>query len=424
MNAPRPRTTLNIIFEDLNLLRKTSVFQTLIRMVTGRQDIANLKRNPLNLPEHFFTDLNERIEQASEMSPGGKVERDFSKAKFLRLCFHHASSILDMLKIPGEESDIGVRFQALGSLFSDNYNRPVLEDGEREIHLWILDSDGLNLTSDMLNRAGHITVRPVTPFFTLNREDILNDQTHKFHRPTVYLRNGGNQAGAYYEPGVSDHFILFLNPNLESIEYDTSEETKKMILEMFDRDTVTSVVGRNNALVDQPALSELVGISYLSSSRRPPYVAYIDSDEVKDLVREHLFSEPWDPTHITDIFYRDLSLDEFSQLADYSRTRREGSPNRMEEDFIAGAIYFRKHRALPKERLFYGQYRITPLSFEEIVQSTLLTKWSAQTPAGEAAVQCHWTRPNVCNAPIQINGQVEFCQNVVEGSLRCSDCGN
>ena len=424
MNAPRPRTTLNIIFEDLNLLRKTSVFQTLIRMVTGRQDIANLKKNPLNLPVRFFTDLNERIEQASEMSPGGEIERDFSKAKFLRLCFHHASSILDMLNIPNEETDIGVRFQALGPFFSKNYNRPVLEDGEREIHLWILDSDGLNLTSDMLNRAGHISVRPVRPFFTLNREDILNNQRHRLHRPTVYLRNGGNQAGAYSGPGATDHFILFLNPNLESIEYDTSEETKEMILEEFDRDTLTSVVGPNNALVDRPALSEVVGISYLSSSRRPPYVAYIDSDEVKDLVREHLFSEPWDPTHITDMFYRELSLEEFSQLADYSRTHGEGSPNRMEEDFIAGAIYFRKHQAFPNERLFYGRHRITPLSFEEIVQSTLLTKWSVQTTSGEAAVQYQWAEANVCNAPIQINGQVEFCQNVVEGSLRCSDCGN
>ena len=89
MNAPRPRTTLNIIFEDLTSFQNQCV-SNVDTYVTGRQDIANLKKNPLNLPVRFFTDLNERIEQASEMSPGGEIEQDFPKqSSFACATTHH-----------------------------------------------------------------------------------------------------------------------------------------------------------------------------------------------------------------------------------------------------------------------------------------------------------------------------------------------
>ena len=424
MNTPRPRTTLNIIFEDLNLLRKNDYFREIIRKVTQRENIANLMRNPLNLSKELFKATRETLEEVSEMSPGGQFERSFSKLKFLRACFRHALSVLDTIGFEDEDTDVGVRFHALDPFFRANYNRPVEELSERVIDLWILDSDGLNLTSEMLNRASHISVRPVKPFFEVKKQITLNENNQR-HKPILYIRNGGNQPVTFTNSEIKDHFVLFLNPNLESIEYDTSEDTKDIIINEFDKDTLTSSVG--NSIQDTPALSSLVGISYLSSSTSPStqqYVDFIDSDEVKHQIREYLFSRPWDPHRITDIFYRDVSLEQFSQLAHYTKSHGSASPNKMEEDFIAGAIYLKKHKAFQNESVFYGKYRTTPLSFEEIVRSTLFVKWSLQTQVGEDEVQCHWSQPNVCNAPVQVNGQVEFCQNLVEDSLRCSDCGN
>ena len=96
------------------------------------------------------------------------------------------------------------------------------------------------------------------------------------------------------------------------------------------------------------------------------------------------------------MFYQELSLEEFPNLRIIREHMGRASPNRMEEDFIAGAIYLKKHQAFPNERLLWSTPNNT-LSFEEIVQSTLLTKWSVQT-TGEAAVQYQWAEANVCNA--------------------------
>ena len=71
---------------------------------------------------------------------------------------------------------------------------------------------------------------------------------------------------------------------------------------------------------------------------------------------------------------------------------------------------------------FLALPRSTSLEDEEIINSITTLKWTVVNSNEDGRHQTSWSNVETCNAPIQANGQVEFCQNLVEDSLRCSEC--
>lgn len=412
MNDSLKRFTLNIVFEDTNF-QKNKVIQSVYNALTGHSGNLDLKRHQINLrPDLFNRFITTLSGLEGPIAMNGEYDVS-SEVKFIRICLQLSQPYLSKLEFGHDEPiDLGVRFHHLQTYTSNSELN--LDVDEMSLDVWIMDSDGLPLNSQFLNEANHMSVMNLRPFFEISKPK----GGHRDWRRDWYSR----QQSAQQES--SDHIVLLLNPNLEPIIFDTSDGSKELIQQEFGRDTI-EVFDRTHGYVNKLSHTVLVGISYLSRSQLPikeQKIEFKPGEEIKQELANILFSEPWNPTRLNDVFSKSLGIEDFVRLCAHEI---EPDDTRLTTDFVSGSVYLKKYKVNQNGRpQFLALPRSTSLEDEEIINSITTLKWTVVNSNEDGRHQTSWSNVETCNAPIQINGQVEFCQNVVEDSLRCSDCGN
>ena len=418
-NDPLKRFTLNIVFEDTNF-QNNEIVQSLYNTLTGHQGNLNLANQQINMRPHLLDSFISSLTGAEQLLAVNGRNDASSEVKFMRICLQLSQPYLSKLNFhPDEPIDLGVRFHHLQTYTSRNDLNFDLD--EMSLDVWIMDSDGLSLNSQSMNEANHMSVMNLRPFFEISKPR----GGHRDWRRDWYNRQqSAEQENSGRNNPSSDHIIIILNPNLEPIIFDTSDESKELIQQEFKKDTI-EVFDRRDGRVNKLPHTVLVGISYLSRSQLPikeQKIEFKPGEEIKQELANILFSEPWDPTRLNDVFSKSLGIEDFVRLCAHET---EPDDTRLRADFVSGSVYLRKYKVNNNGRpQFLALPRSTSLEDEEIINSITELKWTVVNSNEDGSHQTSWSSVEICNAPIQINGQLEFCQNPVEDSLRCGECGN
>jgi len=418
MNAPPRRLTLNIIFEDTNF-QKNQVIQSLYNSLTGNEGRLNLATQQINLKPDLFNQLITTllgIEQMLDNQPQDTA----SEVKFIRICLESAQPFLHMLRSdPDEPVELGVRFHHLTSYTSPN-NPSNLDVDEFSLDVWIMDSDGLSLNPESLNDANHMSVMNIRPFFEISKPNGHWDWDKDWYK----RRQSPNAGNSLHSTGV-DHIVFFLNPNLEPIIYDTSDASKEIIQEEFRKETIQVYDRRAGGYSETPSHEVILGISYLSRSPAPirqQKIQFKQGEEIREEIATLLFSQPWNPTRVNDVFSKSLNVEDFVNICTHTI---EPDDQRLRTDFVSGSVYLKKYKSSQNGRpIFLARPRSIPLDANEIVNSITTMKWTVVGSNEAGGYASNWSDRETCNAPILIDGEVIFCENPSGILLRCGLCGS
>lgn len=434
MNTPRPRTTLNIIFED-RVFENNKLNRNLFTNATNQDSSTiDLNKGPMNFRYDLYQTYLQGLHQISAVN-FPDVKRH-SQIKFIRSCLDLIQPVLAKFRSMTEgHLDVGVKFHIAQKFLSSHYAQQNNIDIEEVcVNAWILDTDGLDLSLDLLNMGRAISVFPLCPFFDILNPDLNrnNKQGNVFKRPRVnwYRQHQfPNQDSNDFSNNGADHFLILVHPNLEPFVYDTTDKTKEGLLEKFNQESIRSFKRQNGEIIEieEEPHHALVNSSYLSRSvlhEMPHRVVFRPDNQVRNRIHQYLFSD-WDGGNLTEVFSESLSVEEFMDICELKLD--DGTilqDNILRNNLLSGAIYLKKHNANRNlnRKTFYARDRSVPLSENEIQDTMTLVKWTVHSYQENGRYNSNWTLPNVCNAPVQVNGQVEFCKNIVNNSLRCDGC--
>lgn len=242
------------------------------------------------------------------------------------------------------------------------------------VYFWVIDTDGLEVSVPLLNRSGSTSVNPLKPFFELGlktrwRKNETHDQAKDNFLHLLQQRNGGRS--------YADHFVLFLHPNMEVFDYDTTA------LERDRFEQWRQIEGG-------------YGCAYLSSQERGAYV--VISGEGRQLVEEKLEERALTKT----------SMLHYQLDTDCLKTIFEVSPKHIGflPSLTSSAIYLKKRRLQNENNFLPFKKRSRLIKGSEIRASLWLAKWTYfRTRNTDRIDRRHvsWSEANRCGAPTLIS---------------------
>lgn len=238
------------------------------------------------------------------------------------------------------------------------------------VYFWVLDTDGLEVSIPLLNQSRSISVNPLKPFFELGlktrwRENETRQQAKDNFLHLLEQRNGGRS--------YADHFVLFLHPNMEVFDYDTTE----LVRDRFEQ---------------WRQIDGGYGCSYLSSQERGAYV--VISDGGRKLVEEKFEKR----VHANNSMLHYQLSEEDSQTAFELSTKDVG----FQHTLVSSAIYLKKARLQNETNFLPFKKRSSLIKASEIRAALWLAKWTYfRTHNTDRIDRRHvsWSEANRCGAP-------------------------
>lgn len=249
------------------------------------------------------------------------------------------------------------------------------------IYFWVLDTDGLEVSIPLLNQSRSISVNPLKPFFELGlktrwRKNETRQQAKDNFLHLLQQRNGGRS--------YADHFVLFLHPNMEVFDYDTTDLVR-------------------HRLEQWRQIDGGYGCSYLSSQERGAFV--VISDEGRQLVEEKL--EKRAHANKSMLHYQLSEVD--SKTAFEFSTEDVG----FQHTLVSSAIYLKKARLQNENNFLPFKKRSSLIKASEIRAALWLAKWTYfrtnNTNRIERRHVC-WSEANRCGAPTLLSA-ASFSEN-------------
>lgn len=249
------------------------------------------------------------------------------------------------------------------------------------VYFWVLDTDGLEVSIPLLNQSRSISVTPLKPFFELGlktrwRKNETPQQAKDNFLHLLQQRNGGRS--------YADHFVLFLHPNMEVFDYDTTA---------LDRDRFEQ--WRN--------VGGGYGCAYLSSEEKGALVHL--SDDGREMVEDELEGRALAET----------SMLHYQLDAENSQTVLEVSPKDVgfQNSLVSSAIYLKKITLQNEHNFLPFKKRSNLIKASEIRARLWLAKWTYfRTSNTDRINRRHvsWSDANRCGAPTLLS-KASFSEN-------------
>ena len=255
------------------------------------------------------------------------------------------------------------------------------DDSGDVVYFWVLDTDGLEVSIPLLNRSGSTSVNPLKPFFELGlKTRWRKNETHEQAKDNFLHLLQQRNAGRSY----ADHFVLFLHPNMEVFDYDTTA---------LERDRFEQ----------WRQIDGGYGCSYLSSQERGAYV--VISDGGRQLIEEKLEKR----AHANKSMLHYQLSEEDSQTAFEVSTEDVG----FQHTLVSSAIYLKKRRLQNENNFLPFKKRSSLIKASEIRAALWLAKWTYfRTQNTDRIDRRHvsWSEANRCGAPTLLSA-ASFSEN-------------
>ena len=249
------------------------------------------------------------------------------------------------------------------------------------VYFWVLDTDGLEVSIPLLNQSRSTSVNPLKPFFELGlKTRWRKNETHEQAKDNFLHLLQQRNAGRSY----ADHFVLFLHPNMEVFDYDTTA---------LERDRFEQ----------WRQIDGGYGCSYLSSQERGAYV--VISDDGRQLVEEQLEKR----AHANKSMLHYQLSKEDSQTAFEVSTEDVG----FQHTLVSSAIYLKKRRLQNENNFLPFRKRSSLIKASEIRAALWLAKWTYfRTHNTDRIDRRHvsWSEANRCGAPTLLSA-ASFSEN-------------
>lgn len=255
------------------------------------------------------------------------------------------------------------------------------DESDEVVYFWVLDTDGLEVSIPLLNRSRSTSVNPLKPFFELGlktrwRKDETPQQAKDNFLHLLQQRNGGRS--------YADHFVLFLHPNMEVFDYDTSA---------LERDRFEQ----------WRQIDGGYGCAYFSSQRRGAYVRI--SEHGRQVIEDELEGRALAKT----------SMLHFQLDTEDSQAILEVSPKNVGflPSLVSSAIYFKKRKLQNENNFLPFEKRQNLIKAAEIREALWLAKWTYfRTNNTDQIDRRHvsWSEANRCGAPTLLSA-ASFSEN-------------
>lgn len=506
-NDPPQTVNLNIVFEDETLVKKNPIIQECINgmmLYSSEQATGTVSFSEKQM-ENFVGLLQKKIGTRESSRIMRDQHASINEAKYAMLC----------LKKVLETQPVRASRRHTEKIFNIEYLEKFtkrstiqhtgqinLDEDEMQFTFWLLDTDGLDFLSGskhdvqlgsdedlcLLNRAKSVTVNPLKCFFNIRsrvhsdlagkeRRLYLNQHGFSFQSRTQFEAMSdyfGAERGWQHERIQriqtlgTDHFVLFLHPNLEITQYETDGEVSsrfrdELIDHLVEERSILRRGIRMSALFSQPALEwenapQRIGLTpYFSHRKNLQSESEFGRIIGKFTQNDHVnLSKRIDKPMFSRFFELDINnnvMKDYLANNNLPETHFESLQSEWTDSVLQSAVYLGKIKRSGKKELLLKSPIRRILSDEAINSKLALFKYTVflnqtsdhqhdqmnNSAAPIARRHMAWSRPNRCNGRTNIlindlepsrrerarllfgNGYNGYkpCERVVKSATRC-----
>lgn len=238
-----------------------------------------------------------------------------------------------------------------------------IRDGDASVcYHWFVDTDGLEVDTEVWNQAEHVSVNPLKQFFS-----------GRYHVGLVKLMKKAARSQQHFS---KCHLVHLLQPNMEIFDYDFSPASRERVLDLY-------LQRATHYETDEPQVK--VGVSVLWSGTNS-FFSLVDEE---GLVRKMLGTHPLQNSRKNAVL---------SKVLESAETERHVHSSKPTEVLSAG-VYFKKTKEQKFKFSLPFQTKFEEIPSEVATSSFTTLRWAFQfLNNNQPGFVCRWLEKNECSA--------------------------